>query len=195
MPRIPAARRWPRYVLKAFGLVAVAVLSGCSWWLIQRQPVQVDVAQQAPAAKQFSFAMADGPVVSTDCAAKSSGQVKQWFTQHPCQRLARALFNTAYGNSPVIVSVAVVTTSSPAEAQQLKALADRDGTGNVIDLLRDGTAHIAGGPQNLTDGKYGARVSGNQVVLVLSEFFDQHTDDTVLKRVDTEALDLAGQVG
>jgi hypothetical protein len=195
MPRIPAARRWPGYVLKAVGLVAVAVLSGYFWWLGQRQPVQVEAVQQAPAANQFSFAMADGPVVSTNCAAKSSGAVKQWFTQHPCQRLARALFNTAYGNSPVIVSVAVVTTSSPAEAQQLKALADRDGTGNVVDLLRDGTAHIAGAPPNLTDGKYGSAVSGNQVVLVLSEFIDQHTDDTVLQHVDTEALGLAGQVG
>ncbi|HKS48530.1 MAG TPA: hypothetical protein VJT49_26145 [Amycolatopsis sp.] len=194
LPRISANPKRTGYVLKALGLVVVAVASGVFWWLIRHDSTTPAPVAQAPA-KEFAFAMAEGPVVSTNCATNSTGEVKKWFNDHPCQRLARALYNTAYGNSRVLVSVAVVTNNDPDLAKQLKMLADKDGTGNVNDLVKDGTAHVPGAPKKLSDGKYRSRVNGTQVTIVLSEFFDQHNDDAVLERVNAEALDLAGQLG
>lgn len=194
LPRIPGSAKRPGYVLKAGGLVAVAVLSGLVWYLIRHDSGPA-VRPPGTRAKEFAFAVAEGPVVSGNCAANSTGEVKKWFTAHPCQRLVRALYNTAYGNDQVLVSVSVVTAPDPDQAQQVKVLADRDGTGNITDLLKDGTADIPGAAKKLGDGKYAARVAANQVTIVLSEFYDGHSDDAVLGRVSREALDLAGQLG
>ncbi|GLY69329.1 hypothetical protein [Amycolatopsis taiwanensis] len=194
LPRVPAAPRRTGYVVKACGLVAVAVLSGLVWYLARHKPAP-PMPPPGTRAKEFSFAMAEGPVVSSNCAANSTGQVKKFFTDHPCQRLARALYNTAYGNDQVLVSVMVVTTADSSEAQQLKAIADRDGTGNINDLLKDGTAHIPSAPNKLSEGKYASKVTGNEVTIVLSEFYDGHSDDAVLGRVDNEALNLGSQLG
>lgn len=194
LPRIPGSPRRSGYVVKACGLVAVAVLSGLVWYLIRHEP-GAPMAPPGTRAKEFSFAMAEGPVVSSNCAANSSGQVKKWFTDHPCQRLARALYNTAYGNDQVLVSVMVITTADAGQAQQLKTITDRDGTGNINDLLKDGTAHLPAAPKDLSEGKYASRVNGNQVTIVLSEFYNEHSDDAVLERVDSEALNLGAQLG
>jgi len=195
LPRIQAAPRRSGNPLKGLGLVAIAVVSGLVWWLIRAEPAGTPVAQP-PVVKEFAFALAEGPAVSTNCAANSTGQVRAWFAGHPCQRLARGLYTTtAAGNARVITSVAVITMPGQDEAIQLKGLADADGTGNVNDLLKDGTASISGAPGSLADGKYRARVSGNQVTIVLSAFFDRHSDDRTLTRVDIEALDLTAQLG
>lgn len=194
LPRIPAAPKRTGYLLKALALVAVAVVSGLLWWLVRHDSEPAGVASPA-VRKEFTFAMAEGPVVSTNCAANSTGEVRTWFTQHPCQRLARALYNTAYGNSRVVVAIAVVTTASPGDAAALKSIADRDGTGNIKDLIKDGTAHLQDAPKRLAAGKYGSKTDGNQVTIVLSAFSDDHPDDATLKRVDAEALALSSQLG
>lgn len=194
LPRIPAAAKRSGYLVKAVGLVAVAVVSGLLWWAVRHDSGQAGVASPA-VPKEFAFALANGPVVSAGCAANSTGEVRTWFTQHPCQRLARALYNTVYGNSRVVVAVAVVNTASPADAAALKSIADRDGTGNVNDLIKDGTAHLQDAPKRLAAGKYGSKTDGNQVTIVLSAFSDDHSDDTTLKRVDAEALGLSAQLG
>lgn len=192
LPRIPAApARGGKRLVQALGLVAVAVLAGLVWWLIRHEPAAP--LAQAPA-KEFAFTAAEGPVASTDCAGKSTADVKKWFGDHPCQALSRALFTTTAGGSKALVSVALVTMPTAGEAQQLKALADRDGTGNVNDLVRDGTAKISGAPK-LADGKYSSRVAGNRVTIVLSAFYDGHQDAATLTRLNTEALDLSSQLG
>jgi hypothetical protein len=194
MPRMPASTNRAGYALKACGLIAVAVVSGLLWYLIRHDSGPA-LPPPGTKAKEFSFAVAEGPVVSSDCAANATGEVKKWLAAHPCQRLVRALYNTAYGNDQVLVSVAVVTAGDPAQAGQLKALADRDGTGNVTDLLEDGTARIPNAVQKLADGTYAARVAGDRVTIVLSEFYDGHSDDAVLTKVSGEALDLGDQLG
>ncbi|GHF76457.1 hypothetical protein FHX82_002566 [Amycolatopsis bartoniae] len=193
LPRVPAQpRRGGGRLLKGAGLVVVAVVAGLVWWLIQRGS-SPDPAAQAPA-QQYTFTATEGPVASTDCAAKSTDDVKRWFGEHPCLRLSRALFTTTANGGNVLVSVALVTMPDQAQAQQLKALADRDGTGNVNDLVRDGTAKVAGAPK-LADGEYASRVTGTQVTIVLSAFFDGRTDAATLGRVNGEALGLSSRLG
>jgi hypothetical protein len=194
LPRIPAAPKRTGYLVKALVLVAVAVVSGLLWWLVRHDSGHAGVASPA-VKKEFAFALAEGPVVSTNCAANATGEVKRWFTEHSCQRLARALYTTSYGNSRVVVAVAVVTTNGPTDAIELRSIADRDGTGNINDLVKDGTAHIQDAPKRLAAGKYGSKVEGNQVTIVLAAFSDDHSDDTALKRIDAEALSLGVQLG
>lgn len=193
LPRIPAGPGRPRNRLyRALGLVAVAVVAGLVWFLVRHDTGGTPVAQ--PPAKEFTFTAAEGPVASTDCAAKSTDAVKQYFAAHPCQGLARALYTTTAGGAKALVSVALVTMPDAAEAGQLRTLADRDGTGNVSDLVRDGTAKISGAPA-LASGTYASRSSANKVTIVLSAFFDGHKDKATLSRVDAEALDLSAQLG
>ncbi len=193
LPRVPAQpRRGAGWLLKGAGLVAVAVVAGLVWWLVQRDSTPAPVAQ--PPAKQFSFTLTEGPVASTDCVAKSTEDVKRWFGEHACARLSRALYTTTASGGNALVSVVLVTMPDAAQAQQLKALVDRDGTGNVVDLVRDGTAKLPNAPK-LADGKYASRATGASVTIVLSAFFDGRADDGTLGRVNAEALDLSPQLG
>ncbi|NKQ57255.1 hypothetical protein HFP15_30735 [Amycolatopsis sp. K13G38] len=179
-------------VFKGLGLVAVAVVAGLVWWLVRHDSGDAPVAQ-APA-KEFSFVATAGPVVSGDCAAKSSDSVKRWFGSHPCQRLSRSLYATSAGSARALVSVAVVTMPSEADAQELKKLVDTDGTGNVSDLVADGTAKLPDAPK-LPGGEYASRVTGSQVTIVLAGFYGGHTDPPTLTRVAGEALELPAQPG
>ena len=180
-------------MLKGAGLVAVAVVAGLVWWLIHHEPDPPAPVAQAPA-KQFEFAATASPDVTTDCAAKSTDEVKKWFGAHPCQKLTRALYSTSTGSARALVSVAVVTMPSGSDAQALKKLVDTDGTGNVSDLVRDGTAKLPDAPK-LLNGEYASRVTGTQVTIVLTGFYGGHKDDPTLTKIATEALDLTPQVG
>lgn len=179
-------------LFKGLGLVAVAVVAGLVWWLVRHDSSPEPLTPGS--AREFTFAAAEGPVASTDCAGKSTDKVKSWFGTHPCQALTRALFTTTASGSKALVSVALVTMPSNGEAQQLKGLVDTDGTGNVRDLSADGTAKIPGAPA-LAGGEYASKVTGTKVTIVLTAFFDGHQDPAVLDRMAKEALDLSAQMG
>jgi hypothetical protein len=175
-------------LFKGLGLVAVAVVAGLIWWLVRHDSGPAAPVAQAPA-REFSFTAAEGPVASTDCAGKATDEVKRWFGSHPCQQLSRALYTTTTGDARALVSVALVTMPSGDQAQQLKALVDTDGTGNISDLVRDGTAKVSNAPK-LADGDYASRVNGSKVTIVLAGFFNGHTDSAALARITKEALSL-----
>ncbi|NIH81292.1 hypothetical protein [Amycolatopsis viridis] len=176
-------------MVKIAGLVVVAVVAGLVWWLVRAPGDSSPSPSPSAPAKEFQFALTDGPVAATDCAANSYGQIKQWFAQHPCQRLVRALYTANAGTARALVSVAVVTLPAPEGARQLKKLADTDDTGNVTDLVRDGTAQIPEAPK-LADGYYASRVQGSALTIVLSAYFDGRAVDPALRRIGNEALDL-----
>ncbi|GAB3569540.1 hypothetical protein GCM10027445_21550 [Amycolatopsis endophytica] len=176
-------------MLKGLGLLAVAVVAGLVWWLVRHDTGDTPPVAQAPV-KEFQFTVTDGPVAASDCAANSYSRVKEFFGEHPCRGLSRALYTTTSGPARALVSVVVVSTASAQDAQALKKLVDTDGTGNVNDLVRDGTAKIQDAPK-LADGDYLSRADGNSVTIVLSAFFAGHTDDATLQRISKEALELA----
>ncbi|WP_158892395.1 hypothetical protein [Amycolatopsis anabasis] len=193
MQRVPAGppppRRGKPVVLKAAGLVVVAVVSGLVWWLIRHDDAADGGAGPDPRAQQLQFTTAEGPVVATDCAANAYGTTKKWFAEHPCKRVSRALYSVATDGARALVSVALVTMPAPEQAQELKALTEADNTGNVNDLVKDGTAKIAGAPK-LATGQYNSQVTGADVTIVLAEFFDKHQNKALLQRISTEALHL-----
>lgn len=66
-----------------------------------------------------------------------------------------------------MVSVSRVTTADDATARELRALTDRNGSGNVSDLLREGVTYD-GAPAGLRSAQYASAVSGSTVTVVES---------------------------
>jgi hypothetical protein len=103
--------------------------------------------------------------VDDSCADNSYGAVADFFSDDDCTGLARALYSTEVKGRPVVVSVSVVDMGEASPARALRALADRNGSGNVSDLLREGVRYD-GGPDRLSDAEYASAVSGSTVTIV-----------------------------
>ncbi|KZB83647.1 hypothetical protein [Amycolatopsis regifaucium] len=181
--------------LRGAALVAIAVVSSLLWWLIRHEPETTPVADTPSKSGQFQYTLIEGPQVTSDCVSKSYGDTKDFFTQTPCTRLSRALYTTETGGQKALVSVVLVTMPGEVTATQLKALTDKDGTGNVSDLVRDGTFKDQGAPKiSGQDAAYDSHVTGPEVAIVLAGFYNKHKDKPVLERIATDALRLSGDL-
>ncbi|MGY2084308.1 hypothetical protein [Blastococcus sp. SYSU DS0539] len=109
--------------------------------------------------------------VDDTCAGHAYGAVADFFAGTDCVGLSRALYSTELDGAPVVVSVSRVTMSDAAAARELRALTDRDGSGNVNDLLREGIGYD-GGPAQLRSAQYASAVSGPTVTVVESAWAD-----------------------
>lgn len=158
---------------------------------MHQDPVQVADQQPSPTAG-YDFVVVDGPIVSPECAALSYGKTKKFFGETNCKRLSRAIYTGTAEGKKVLVSVVLVTMPDAAKAKQLKTLTDTDGTGNISDLVRDGSYKTQGGLK-LSDeaGQYQSSVSGADVTIVLAKFLDQHEDKPALAKVTAAALHLS----
>lgn len=79
-----------------------------------------------------------GESFNTDCAAHSYGQVQQFFLEHPCDALFRALYEVrGPGGARVLLAMAWVDMPDAAQAAALKSLVDRPGTGNITELSKE----------------------------------------------------------
>ncbi|SNS36268.1 hypothetical protein SAMN06893096_103382 [Geodermatophilus pulveris] len=107
--------------------------------------------------------------VQTDptCTGNAYGAVAEFFARTDCAGLARALYSTDVDGRPVVVSVSVADMGGAEGARALRELADRDGSGNVSDLLREGVRYPAG-PEELSDAQYASAVAGGAVTIVES---------------------------
>jgi hypothetical protein len=105
--------------------------------------------------------------VQTDptCVGNSYGTVADFFATTDCAGLARALYSTDVGGRPVVVAVSLADMGEESGALALRALADRNGSGNVSDLLREGVRY-PGGPAQLSGAEYASAVSGSSVTIV-----------------------------
>ncbi|HEX2075606.1 MAG TPA: hypothetical protein VHF92_17650, partial [Geodermatophilus sp.] len=103
--------------------------------------------------------------VEDTCVGNAYGAVADFFAASDCTGLARALYSTDVDGRPAVVSVSVVDMGSTDGARALRALADRNGSGNVSDLLREGVRY-PGGPERLSGAEYASAVSGTRVTIV-----------------------------
>ncbi|SFK98189.1 hypothetical protein [Geodermatophilus ruber] len=103
--------------------------------------------------------------VDDTCVGNAYGTVADFFADSDCAGLARALYSTEIAGRPAVVSVAVVDMGDSAGARALRALTDRNGSGNVGDLLREGVRY-EGGPEQLSGAEYASAVSGSTVTIV-----------------------------
>lgn len=192
----PPGNKTREYVLKGLGLLLVAVLSGMLWWLIQQggnQPQSTGGGNTpAPQQTKFKFVKHEQitePVQDSNCESNSYEKVKQFFAKKPCTRMVRELYMTTVDGKTVYSSVAMVRMPNAADAQELKALTEQDGTGNVTDLVRSGRVKVPG-VKSLSSGAFAAKVDGNDVIIVESDFEGGSTkaDEAKLDEVSNEAL-------
>jgi hypothetical protein len=189
----PQSKPTTGYLLKGAGLVAIAVISGLLWWLVRHEDPAPVVAQPPPKTQAFDFQMVEGPKVSTNCEENSHGEVKKFFSDTPCRRLSRALYQTTSGKATALVSVVLVGMPDSDKSAALKKVTDGDNTGNVNDLLYDHTAKIAGAP-NIGNGEYESRIDGTEVTIVLVDFKDKYKDDALRLRIAVEATKLSASL-
>jgi hypothetical protein len=73
-----------------------------------------------------------------DCAEHSYGQVQQFFEEHSCTGLFRALFEVRDRRGGVVlVAIAWVDMPDARSAREFKELVDVHGTGNITELNRE----------------------------------------------------------
>jgi hypothetical protein len=73
-----------------------------------------------------------------DCAANSYGEVRNYFSDHPCQGVQRAWYEVSDDeDNAAVLSVAWVEMPDAEAANDLQRLVDRPGTGNVTELSKE----------------------------------------------------------
>lgn len=197
-PPPPPARR-SAWVGKALALVGVAVVSGFVWWVLQpSNPVDGPVGQPQKTAGEFEFtavAQLPEPVKDSDCAAHATGQTQAFFKNTPCIQLTRAFYTAKLPDGRTVYSsVSVVKMKSSDEARQLRELTQKDGTGNVKDLVLDKAISLP--PlTTLANGGYASEQRDQEVVIVESDSPVRGSDalahNKEMKKVSMDALRLA----
>ncbi|WP_245566024.1 hypothetical protein [Thermocrispum municipale] len=201
-------------LLFLLALVVVAALSSVVWWSIRgtgsNSPAAQTGTQQSPSrtADDNGGDSARPPVLragafnyhglaplQTDqrCDKVSYGKVRAWLAKEPCQEVVRGLFSVRDGDARAAVSVVVVTMPSPEQAEELKSMTDTDGTGNIADLVTDGTVSLPDVPK-VAGGEYASSVDGPRVTIVEAAFFADTQNNALLDEIATQALQLGPQM-
>ncbi|MFD2093278.1 hypothetical protein [Blastococcus deserti] len=183
----------PRGRAALFALVALLVLAvlGGGAWLLLRDPgdagteaaVEPPATETAPAGPEVGDMLEVGGVqyvleavdVDDTCAGHAYGDTAGFFAATDCTGLSRALYSARIDGEPVVVSVARVQMPDTAIARELQAVTDRNGSGNVSDLLREGVRYT-GSPAELSSAEYASAVSGPTVTIVESAWVDEDAD-------------------
>ena len=195
----PPPPRKTSWVGKALALVGVAVVSGFVWWVLQpSDPVGQPVAQPQKTAGEFEFTTVPQlpePVKDSDCAAHATSQTQTFFKTTPCLQLTRAFYTAKLPDGRTVYSsVSVVKMRTADEARQLREVTQKDGTGNVKDLVLDKAISVP--PlTTLANGGYASEQRGQEVVIVESDSpvkgADALAHNKEMKKVSADAIRLA----
>ncbi|SES31080.1 hypothetical protein SAMN05216188_1326 [Lentzea xinjiangensis] len=199
----PAPQRKTTWLGKALALVGVAVVSGFVWWVLQpSERVDEPVAQPQKTAGEFEFTSVPqlpGPVKDSDCAVHATGQTQAFFKATPCLQLTRAFYTAKLPDGRTVYSsVSVVKMRTADEARQLRELTQKDGTGNVKDLVLDKAISVP--PlTTLANGGYASEQRDQEVVIVESDSpvrgADALAHNKEMKKVSEDAIRLASSFG
>lgn len=183
--------------MRIAGLVAIAVVSGLVWSYVisdDEQTTPTNTGQgntTQDSGGKYTFTPHEGmpaPEKDTDCAKHAYRDIKAFLEETPCDHLTRQLFVTKLDDGrTVYTSVSLVVMRSEADAEKLRGETDKDGSGNINDVVREGMVKIPG-LKNLSGGNgYKAKQSGREVTIVESAFApkDKGTD----KKADEKDLD------
>jgi hypothetical protein len=193
------------WTLRIVGLVAVAVISGFLWWFLNNEEPKdpttgfgAETSSQPDTAGEFDFDLEiDEPRVDDSCPEHAYGQIQQFLTQTPCERLTRAIYSTEIDGRTVYTSVSVVEMADEGQASQLRVLTDTDNTGNVNDLVREGERPIPGLEALSRGGGYASSQDDNKVIIVESDYDPGAADggtEEELDQVCTDALRLSEEM-
>lgn len=113
----------------------------------------------------------------TNCTAHSYGQVQVFFTRTPCSAVRRSLFSTSRDGRDIVVSTSTVTFADAAQAGEYLRLVTSDGTGNINDLLREGSRY-PGSPSKLPPAAFASRQDGVRVLVAEAAYARGASDYT-----------------
>lgn len=135
---------------------------------------------------------AKGSAEHTDCAAHAIGDVKTWLERNGCARLIRARFEATADGRPVAVLVSVLRFTKSASATELHAVADKPGSGGIVDQGAEGVDWPGSRKPTFESAAYASGREGNSVKLVQAVWLDKPSspDDPALKTVVAKALQL-----
>jgi len=192
--------------LRILGLVLVAVISGLAWYYINSDGSSSQTSGDDPGDQQsegvYQFTPhAKMPRAETQytCPEHAYGDIKTFLENTKCDRLSRQLFVTKVDGRTVYTSVSVVTMADEAAAGELRDLTDKDGSGNVSDVVRDKVVSIEG-MDRLSGGEgYASKQSGSDVIIIEADFApsdkgDDDADQKTLDAVCEDALRLGPEV-
>ncbi|HZB20568.1 MAG TPA: hypothetical protein VE463_12105, partial [Blastococcus sp.] len=176
-------------LLALLGVLVVAALGIGAWLLLGNddEAASTDAGTTAPPTQEAGPAVGDVQVVADSeyrleavqvddtCAGHAYGDTATFFAQFDCTGLSRALYSTQIDGAAVVVAVARVQMPDTGAARELQALTDRNGSGNVSDLLREGVRYT-GSPDALSGAEYASAVSGTAVTIVESAWVDENTE-------------------
>jgi hypothetical protein len=109
--------------------------------------------------------------VDSSCASHAYGRVGSSLRTTDCTGLSRALYSAQLPAGKIAVSVIRVRMPDTVSARALQTLADKNGSGNVSNLLRDGVRY-PGSPADLSNEEYDSAISGTTVTIVEDSWAD-----------------------
>jgi len=125
----------------------------------------------------------------TDCTAHSYGQVQVFFTRTRCTALHRSLLSTTSNGRAVVVAASTVSFANSGQAGEYLRLVTSDGTGNVNDLLREGSRY-PGSPSKLPPAAFASRQDGTRVLVAEAGYAEGASDysDATLQAIARQAV-------
>lgn len=193
------------WVMRGLGLLAVAVISGLVWWYINNDSPQAGPQTESTSqssAVEFQFTahpQVPSPRHDSNCADHAYDDVQKFLQKTPCQQLSRALYTTTDREGrTVYTNVSVVKMNNAADAAELRALTDKNGTGNVSDLVREGFVKLP--PLKSLSAGYEAVQRDRDVIIVESDFdpaarkVDEAKDDATLDAICRDAIRLGEEI-
>jgi hypothetical protein len=187
------------------GVVVVGLLVGAGWLLLGgrdsggTEAAGGTSAAEAPPGPEIGAVQTVAGTAYTvqavnltdTCTGHAYGEVAEFFAATNCTGLSRALYSAQAGAEPVVVSVVRVQMPDATSARDLRALADRNGSGNVNDLLREGVRYT-GSPAELSGAEYASALSGPTVTIVEAAWADEDAQlgATEIDRMAGDALAL-----
>ena len=190
------------------GIAAVVVLVVGGWLLLRGGPG--GSGSGTAAGSSSAPATASGPAIGTvqtvdgvdftvqavdtekTCVGHAYGDTAGFFADTDCTGLSRALYSTDVDGKSVVVAISRVRMPDAAAARNLQALTDRNGSGNVSDLLREGVRYT-GSPAQLSNAEYSSALSGTTVTIVETAYVNQNDkgSSTDIDKLADEGLALA----
>lgn len=127
-----------------------------------------------------------------DCANHAYGDLQTWLQSSTCSQLIRLRYESRSDKHKAAILVSVLRFPDSRSADELKAVADKPGSGAVSDLSVEGTPWPDGGKPFFESAAFVSGREGNSVKLVQAVWMDQPSapEDKTLRELARRALQL-----
>jgi hypothetical protein len=143
-------------------------------------------------ANGVSFAAKGTTTTDEDCATHASGDIQAYLQQNRCDELVRMRFEATTDDRTAAILVAVLRFPTSAAADELNQVADKPGSGTIIDASAEGKAWPGNTKPSFESAAYASGREGNSLKLVQAVWIgDTSTpDDERLLKLAEAAVDL-----